>query len=201
MTIMFWTLVGFLSGSVPYSLLLGRWLAHADIRRYGDGNPGASNAAKAGGWRVAAPALLLDYLKGAVPVGLAHLHAGLTGWGLLPVALAPVLGHAFSPWLRFRGGKAVTVTFGIWTGLTLWEGPTVLGAAVGLFSPILANDAWAVILGMLGLGAYLMLRIPEGATLATWGGNLLILAWTHRAELGRRPHLRPWITNWGKREH
>jgi glycerol-3-phosphate acyltransferase PlsY len=201
MTIMFWTLVGFLSGSVPYSLLLGRWLAHADIRRYGDGNPGASNAAKAGGWRVAAPALLLDYLKGAVPVGLAHLHAGLTGWGLLPVALAPVLGHAFSPWLRFRGGKAVTVTFGIWTGLTLWEGPTLLGTFLGLFYALLNADAWCVMFALLGWLLYLLLRGGEPNLLAVWLGNILIVGWKHRRELRAPPRWRAYISRlWeGKR--
>jgi glycerol-3-phosphate acyltransferase PlsY len=199
MRTLLWAGLGFLVGALPFSFWLGRLFLQDDIRRYRDRNPGAANAWRAGGWRLGLPAALLDGLKGAVFVGLAHSHYGVPGWGLVPVALAPALGHAFSPFLGFRGGKAVAVSFGLWTGLTLWEGPTVLGAAVGLFSLILANDAWAVILGMLGLGTYLMLRIPGGPTLATWGGNLLILAWTHRIELRRRPHLRPWLTDRGKR--
>lgn len=200
MRTLLWAGLGFLVGALPFSFWLGRLFLHDDIRRYRDGNPGAANAWRAGGWKLGLPAALLDGLKGAVFVGLANSRYGVPGWGLVPVALAPALGHAFSPFLAFRGGKAVAVSFGLWTGLTLWEGPTILGASVALFSLIQANDAWAVILGMLGLGAYLALKAPEGATLATWGGNLLILAWTHRAELQQGTHLHPWLANRGKRD-
>lgn len=200
MTILLWTVLGFLSGSVPYALLLGRWLAHADIRQYGDGNPGASNATKAGGWRVGLPAGLMDYLKGAVPVGLAHFQFGLIGWELVPVALAPVLGHAFSPWLRFRGGKAVAVTFGVWTGLTLWEGPTLLGTFLGILYTLLAADAWCVILALLGWLVYLLLRGAEPALLAIWLGNALIVAWKHRHALRQAPRWRPYIRALWERE-
>ena len=144
-----WTVVGFLLGAMPFSYWLGRLILHTDIRNYGDGNPGAVNAWRAGGWRVGLPAMLLDYLKAAIPTGMAHLVFLVSGWGLLPVALAPVLGHAFSPFLGFRGGKALATTFGVWTGLTLWEGPTLLGACLGLFYLLQKEDAWATILGML----------------------------------------------------
>ena len=65
----FWTLLAFLCGSVPFSLLLGFWVLKLDVRRYGDGNPGAANVIRAGGWRVGIPAVFLDSLKGAAPVG------------------------------------------------------------------------------------------------------------------------------------
>ncbi len=107
--ILLWTALGFLSGSLPFSVWLGKLLTRSDIRRYGDGNPGATNAWRAGGWQIGVPALLLDFLKRALPVGLARFWAGVDGWGLIPIALAPVLGHAFSPFLRFRGGKAIFV--------------------------------------------------------------------------------------------
>ncbi|MGQ9477905.1 MAG: glycerol-3-phosphate acyltransferase [Candidatus Bipolaricaulia bacterium] len=190
-----WVGVGLLLGAMPFSVWLGRLFLDDDIRRYGDGNPGAINLWRAGGWRLGLPAVLLDGLKGALFVGLAHSRYGIPGWSLVPVALAPVVGHAFSPFLRFCGGKAVAVTFGVWTGLTLWEGPTILGASIGLFSLIQANDAWAVLLGMLGLGSYLAARQFDGVALAIWGGNLLLLIWKHRHELGRRPRLRPWLAN------
>jgi acyl phosphate:glycerol-3-phosphate acyltransferase len=53
----------FLCGSVPFSLLIGFWVLKVDVRRYGDGNPGAANVIRAGGWWVGIPAVLLDSLK------------------------------------------------------------------------------------------------------------------------------------------
>jgi glycerol-3-phosphate acyltransferase PlsY len=202
MTALIWTALAFLAGSAPFSVWMVRLLLDDDVRRYGDGNPGARNAWKAGGWCVGLPALLLDYLKGAVPVGLAHFAAGLSGWSLVPVALAPVAGHAVSPFLGFRGGKALAVTFGVWTVLTLGEAPTVLGLLFALWLAVLSNDAWAVMLGMLGLLIYLLLRslVWPGQwqdlapyLLAVWGGNLLILASKQRQELHQPVRLRPWL--------
>ncbi len=191
--VLLWSAVGFLAGSLPFSVWMGRLVARADVRRYGDGNPGATNAWRAGGWRAGVPALLLDYLKGAMPVTLARFGAGIDGWGLVPVALAPVLGHAFTPFLRFRGGKAVAVTFGIWTGLTIWVGPTLLGLALGLVYALNAVDAWSAILGTFALLAYLLLSGAPLPFLAIWGGNLAILLWKHRRDLRISPRPRPWL--------
>lgn len=86
---------------------------------------------------------------------------------MLDEELAPLLGHAFSPFLRFRGGKVVTVTFAIWTGLTLGEGPILLGILLGLFLLIQSADAWSVVLTMLGFLAHLLLRQADSTTLAS----------------------------------
>lgn len=188
-----WAAVGFILGSLPFSYWLGRFLLGKDIRQYGDGNPGAANAWRAGTWKVGVPAVALDYLKGAVPVSLAHLRFGVTGWALVPVALAPVIGHAFSPFLRGRGGKAVAATFGLWTGLTLWEAPTVLGLCVGVFGRLQVVDGWTVMVGMLGLLCYLLLRRAGPILLAVWLGNAILLGWKHRAELRGGPQWRPWL--------
>lgn len=192
-SVIFWTTIGFVLGSIPFSYWLGRLALRRDIRDVGDGNPGGANAWRAGTWRLGIPAVLLDYLKGAVPVSLACYRFGIGGWALLPVALAPVVGHAFSPFLRLRGGKAVAATFGIWTGLTLWEGPTVLGLSVGLFQRLQAVDAWTVMLGMVALLGWLLLRGAAGPLLAVWCGNMAILVWKHREELRHPPQLRPWL--------
>jgi glycerol-3-phosphate acyltransferase PlsY len=173
---------------------VGRLALRTDIRRYGDGNPGATNVLRSGGKGWGALALLLDVLKGTIPVGLAFFWAGLSGWPLAAVALAPILGHAFSPLLRFRGGKAVAVTFGIWTGLTVWEGPTVLGLALGLWFAVVVIDGWAMILAMFSLLFYLLFARPDPALLVIWAGNTLILAWKHRADLVQIPGLRPWLS-------
>lgn len=198
-----WFIIAFFCGSLPFSVWIGKRVLKKDIRHYGDANPGATNVLRAGGRGAAGLALLLDFLKGALPVALAHFQAGLAGWALIAVALAPVLGHAFSPLLGFKGGKAVATTAGIWCGLTLWEGPTVGGLLLGLCFFLLAVDGWAVISALLGLLVYFAL------TPATWNGfnarpalwilfavgigNLLILAWKHRADLTRPLLLRPWL--------
>jgi glycerol-3-phosphate acyltransferase PlsY len=190
----FWTVVGFALGSIPFSYWLGRSALRTDIRDYGDGNPGSANAWRAGTWRLGIPALLLDYLKGAIPVSLASHRYGVSGWALVPAALAPVLGHAFSPFLRLRGGKAIASTFGIWTALTLWAGPTVLGLSVGLFRQLQVVDGWTVMLGMTTwLGCLLLSGAGTPPLLAVWCGNLAVLVWTHRQELRRPPQLRPWL--------
>lgn len=201
MTDVFWTGLGYVIGAMPFSYWLARLLLHADIRLVGDGNPGAANAWKVGGWPLGLPALLLDYLKGAIPVGLAHYVFGVSGWALVPVGIAPVLGHAFSPFLHFRGGKALAVTFGIWTGLTLAEIPAVLGAFLALSLLMLNVNAWAVVLGMLGLLAYLLLRQADISWLAVWAGNLALLAWKHRRELRQPPQPRRWLLNGGTPGH
>lgn len=190
----FWTIIGLAMGSIPFSYWLGRFALHKDIRDYGDGNPGAANAWRAGTWRVGVPAVLLDYLKGAVPVSLACYRHGVAGWALVPAALAPVVGHAFSPFLRLRGGKAIATTFGVWTGLTLWQAPTVLGLAVGLFQCVQAVDSWTVMLGMATwLCCLLLSETATSPLLAVWCGNTAILIWKHRQELRRPPQLRPWL--------
>jgi glycerol-3-phosphate acyltransferase PlsY len=197
--VLLWTALGFLSGSLPFSVWLGRLVARADVRRYGDGNPGAANAWRAGGWQVGISAGLLDYLKGAIPVALARFGAGIGGWGLVPVALAPVLGHAFSPFLCFRGGRAVTVTFGIWSGLTLWTGPTILGLALTLAVAVNRTDAWSALFGPVVLGAYLLLSGASWPLLAVWAGNFVVVLWKHRRDLRTPPQARPWLQKWLKR--
>ncbi len=190
-----WTAFGFALGAIPFSVLLGHWLVRADIRNYGDANPGAANAWKAGGAKIGVPALLLDFLKGAIPVGLAHFAAGQRGWALVPIAIAPFLGHAFSPFLGFKGGKALATTFGAWSGVTLAEGPIVIGLFFTLFLTVQTANAWSVILGMLGFGAHLLLRQPDAPTLAIWLGSLTILLWKHRRDLREPIHPRAWIVN------
>ena len=197
---LFWSVLGFALGSLPFSYWLGRLALGRDIRVVGDGNPGSANVWRAGSWRLGVPALLLDFLKGALPVGLAVQRYGLAGWAMVPVALAPVLGHAFSPFLRLRGGKAVATTFGIWTGLTLWLGPTVLGLAVAVIRSLQSVDAWTL---MLGMAAWLgVLVLSGGATLpllAVWAGNLAILVWKHRTDLRTPPRLSPRLLRWLRR--
>jgi len=195
MDVITWTVIAFVSGSIPFSVIIGRLAADVDIRTYGDRNPGATNVLRATGWGWAGVAGLLDYLKGALPVGIAWFFLGIRDWGIVPIALAPLLGHAYSPWLRFRGGKAVAATFGIWTGLTLGAGPTMLGLLLGLAFGVFVVSGWAVVFAMLGFGGFVWLQYVtyHPQFVAIWLGNLALLAWKYREDLGQMPGIRPWL--------
>jgi glycerol-3-phosphate acyltransferase PlsY len=112
---------------------------------------------------------------------------------LVPVALAPVVGHAFSPFLGFQGGKALAVTFGVWTGLILGTGPLILGLFFVLFYVVQSNDGWAALLGMVAFLGFLLVQGPGLPLLFAWGGNTLVLAWKHRRELRQPIRARPWV--------
>lgn len=185
-----WFLIAFLSGSIPFSPLLGRLALGRDIRDYGDGNPGSTNVFKAGGRGVGVAAMLLDGFKGAIPVGLAYWGDGLRGPWLAAVAVAPVLGHAFSPFLKGRGGKAVATTFGVWTGITGPEAPIVLGCLLAAWYLAVDNSGWALALTMLCFLGHLLNFRPDPALIGLWVGNAALLAWKYRADLGRAPRLR-----------
>lgn len=191
MSTIFWILAAFLSGSLPFSVWVGRLALRTDIRRYGDNNPGATNVLRAGGKTAAGLALLLDILKGALPVGMAWFFGELAGWPLVLVSLAPVLGHAYSPFLGFNGGKAVAVTGGVWAGLT--GGVAIFGLALLLvvWYLLIKPDGWVVLATSLSLLLLLFLFSASATLLAVWAGSTLILAWKYRADLTRRPTLAP----------
>ena len=180
MTNLLWILLAFFCGSLPLSYWLGTIFLKVDIREYGDGNPGATNVWRAGGKWWGLLAMLLDWLKGLVPVALANYLAGLTGWALVAVSLAPLLGHACTPFLKFHGGKALATTFGVWTGLTLYQAPIVLGVSLALWLWLLRKEGWAILGGMLSLLAYLLVFQRDLLLLAVWSGNFIILMWKYR---------------------
>lgn len=191
MSTILWISFAFFCGSLPLSLWLGSLVLREDIRDYGDGNPGAANVWRAAGAAWGVLAGLLDFAKGFTPVILANYAYGLQGWPLAAVAIAPILGHAFSPFLGFRGGKALAVTFGIWTGLSLWLVPTILGLFFGFYMWLFTVEGWAVMAGSFSLLIVLLVFFPDPIWLTVCVGMTLILAWKHRDDLSQRPKLRP----------
>ena len=175
-------ILAFLAGSLPLSVWIGRLALGVDIRQIGDGNPGAANVWRSGGslWGIAA--VLADSLKGALPVALANFVFHWDDWPLVLITVAPVFGHAFSPFLGFNGGKALAVTFGVWTGLTIWVGPLILGLAFALWLLILRSDARAVIAGSLTQLAAFLILSADWTWLAAWVGITAVLLWKHKAE-------------------
>lgn len=154
-TLLLLAIAAFGLGAIPFSLLVGRWLLGKDIRDYGDGNPGAVNVFRAGGQKAGYLAVFLDVAKGAPLVFLAHSFFGLSNLAVVAVGMSAVLGHAFSPFLRWRGGKAVAVTFGVLLALPQHEALLAFIACMVLGALFIEVDAWTVIFGAAGSLAYL----------------------------------------------
>ena len=186
-------LFSFFCGSLPFSVWLGKLFLDRDVRQYGDGNPGATNVFRAGNNYIGLLAVLLDISKAAVPVGFAYHQLGLRGLPMFLISLAPVLGHAYSPFLKFRGGKAIATAFGVWIGLTLWKASLagVIGALVGI--AVLTPHGWAVMLGLATILFTLLVWLPEPLFLAVWAAQFVLLVWKHRFDLRQPPQLRPWV--------
>ena len=109
-------LLGYGFGSIPFGLIFAKLAGKGDIRQQGSGNIGATNVLRTGSKGLAAATLLLDLLKGFVPVFLAKLwFPEDMGW----TALFAVIGHCFPVWLGFKGGKGVATNAGVAFGL-MW---------------------------------------------------------------------------------
>jgi glycerol-3-phosphate acyltransferase PlsY len=108
-------LLGYLCGAIPFGLLLTKAFGLGDVRKIGSGNIGATNVLRTGSKKVAALTLLLDGLKGTLPVLAMTAYAGPQA-GIL-AGLAAFFGHLFPLWLGFRGGKGVATSIGVLFGL------------------------------------------------------------------------------------
>lgn len=137
--------------------------------------------------------LLLDVTKGAVPVGLAYYTLGFRGVPMFLIAIAPILGHVYTPFLGFHGGKALSTALGVWIGLTIWKASLagVAGVLVGI--AVFTTAGWAVMLGLGVIWAVLWVWMRDALLLSVLAGEMIILAWTHRSDLRHGPHLRPWL--------
>ncbi len=122
-------LLAFLLGSLPTAYLMGRWRRGIDIRGVGSGNPGATNIGREIGIVPGILVLAIDAVKGAVAI-LVGQWLGVSATALYFAALAAVVGHDFTPFTGFRGGKGAATVLGI-SMLMLWQ-ITAISGAVGL---------------------------------------------------------------------
>lgn len=115
-----WILAAYLVGAIPTSYLVVRAIKGVDLRTLGSGNLGATNLYRVLGFRYAIPVALFDVAKGLFAVAVLAPRAGAAD--LVPVYLggAAVLGHVFSPFVGFRGGKGVATGAGVVLGLAPW---------------------------------------------------------------------------------
>lgn len=182
----FLTVLGYFLGSLMWSYWLGKWVLRRDIRELGDGNPGAWNLMRTGNMMVAGVGVFLDIGKGVIPAGLAMTFVPVSGWELVPVALAPVIGHAYSPWMGWKGGKAVAVTAGVQMGLH----PlliAVVGVPVFVGSFLLMNlSGWAVAVTIVILFAAMLIIGAPAPILVIWVLQSALLLYKYRADL-RQP--------------
>ena len=158
--------LAYLAGSIPFGLLIARAVTGKDVRAIGSGNIGATNVARDAGRGAAVATLLLDALKGLLPVLLAAHLTGPEG-GLVPTAcaIAAVLGHCFPVWLRLRGGKGVATGLGVALGLA-----PIAAAAGGV--------TWLVLYAALKISSIASLAgvAVALAVAAVWGPSAAVLA-------------------------
>lgn len=119
MTIFFAFLLAYLLGSIPFGLLVSYFFFGIDIREHGSRNIGATNVLRVIGKRAGLSVLALDALKGYLSVQI-PLVLGLATMPFpfrLGLGLAAIIGHSFPVWLRFKGGKGVATSLGVFLGL------------------------------------------------------------------------------------
>lgn len=134
-------LTAYLFGSIPFGYLLVRLVRKEDIREKGSGNIGATNVIRSGSKGLGALTFLLDVLKGFFAVILCGLLFGRAG--LAPdaranvvalAALCAILGHIYTVWLGFKGGKGVATAFGVFLALAPWAALAALGVFILVFA-------------------------------------------------------------------
>jgi len=142
-------IIGYLLGSIPFGLILAKRMAHVDVRQYGSGNIGATNVSRTAGVKIGLLSGALDFAKGTAAVFISRLIVGhgyiVAGpfsfgplFGAVLAGLAAVVGHSWSVFLKFHGGKSVAVFFGglvalLWV-VALFGGEVLaLGATSTLF--------------------------------------------------------------------
>jgi glycerol-3-phosphate acyltransferase PlsY len=149
-----WLLASYLLGATPTSYLLSRFIAGIDLRQHGSGNLGATNLYRVLGWKYAVPAALFDIAKGAVPVLVFAPQASSSQLFALACGVAAIVGHVYSVFVGFKGGKGVATAAGVMLGLT----PLALGVAALVWAVLVLLTGY-VSLGSIAAAAVLPLAV------------------------------------------
>lgn len=175
-----------------FSYIIGLILGK-DIKNYGDGNPGGFNLWHAGGKVAGILGSLLDFLKGALPLYIIIKKGNLSPFEISIVAIAPLLGHIFSPLLKGKGGKGVATTFGIWVALTNFRIAVIYAIAL-IFYPLIFHkgyeespeyNALRVNGSFIFIGIFVYVFYRE--FFLVWLLNAILLIYSHRKELSDIP--------------
>lgn len=183
-----WLLVAasYLLGAVPASYIAGRLARGIDLREHGSGNLGATNTFRVLGAKVAAPVMVFDILKGTFPVVAFSQwdHSGDWRWELAYGAAA-IVGHVFSIYMRFKGGKGVATSAGVFLGLA----PIPLGIGLAVWLGVLKGSRMvsaASILAALAMAvALLVVRgTPQEVRILGYAVAAFVV-FAHRSNIGR----------------
>jgi glycerol-3-phosphate acyltransferase PlsY len=155
-------LLGYVLGAIPFGLLVGRLTRGIDLREYGSHRTGATNALRTLGLRAAALVFLLDVAKGVAAVVLARLLLAddpQVEWAAAAAGFAAIVGHNWSVFIRFTGGRGVATSAGALGAMSLWTilllAPIVIGiiwrsryvslgsVTGGLLAPVITAVLWA----------------------------------------------------------
>ncbi len=177
-----WIVLSFLVGAIPCGLIIAQKFCGIDPRTAGSYNVGSTNVARLCGKKWGARTLICDLLKGFVPVLIGQAFGDGAVY-LSLVALAAILGHVYSPFLNFKGGKAVATTIGAFMALAFW--PLFFAVIVCL---ICIKMSGFVSLGSLALVVSLPIFLLFGGYCSFIPLSLVVLAlvvWTHRTNIQR----------------
>ncbi len=178
-------IVAYLLGGIPFGLLIVKLKTGGDVRETGSGNIGATNVLRAGGTLAGILTLLLDAGKGWFAVWLANtLTHGSVSW-MSAAALAVMLGHVFSPYLKFTGGKAVASFLGAFGYLT----PIPVLVITLIFVLVLVMTRYLSLGSVCGavlfpFACFVILHPAWPVLVAALGSSVLIL-WRHKGNIAR----------------
>jgi glycerol-3-phosphate acyltransferase PlsY len=177
--------IAYLIGGIPFGLIIGRVMGGVDVREQGSGNIGATNVLRTTGPVAGALTLILDAAKAFFAVWLADRLSGGSEFWMSCAALAVLLGHAYSIWLGFKGGKAVASFVGAFAYLT----PVPLIAVALLFIFVLWWTRYLslgsiVMAGLFPVACWMILHPGWPVLLAALGAALLIID-RHRGNIAR----------------
>jgi acyl phosphate:glycerol-3-phosphate acyltransferase len=181
-----WLVASYLLGAVPTSYLAGRLFRGIDLREHGSRNLGATNLYRVLGWRFALPVGLLDAAKGLVPVLVFAPRVSSSEVFALSCGLAAVVGHAFSVFVGFRGGKGVATAAGVMLGLT----PAALGVVALLWVALVYLTGYVSVGSIVAAACFplaVYLLEPPARPIMLWLDVALAAAivWFHRGNIRR----------------
>jgi glycerol-3-phosphate acyltransferase PlsY len=181
-----WLVASYLLGAIPTSYLAGRIFRGIDLREHGSKNLGATNVYRTLGWRYAIPVGLVDIAKGLVPVLVFAPRVSDAQLFALACGAAAILGHVFSVFVRFRGGKGVATAAGVMLGLA----PLALGVALAIWLVVLKLSGYVSLASIAAaagfpLAVYLLERPDQPEILWLDGLVAASIIWLHRANVRR----------------
>lgn len=200
--------LGYLAGAIPWGVVIGRMHSGTDLRHHGSGATGTTNAYRILGWRVSVAVLILDFLKGFLPVLVTRL-VGADDWIIGVVGVATVVGHCWSPLIRFRGGKGMATGAGAIIGMIPWMLAvfpvmlvvvyiwryvslsslvgSILGAVLAVVAVLAGWNPWSIAIAVVTISTIIVVQHRENINRLRSGDERKLVRPTGRASAKRPP--------------